>query len=306
MNIAAEKLFKSPSTVSHALHKIQQQLGLSLFKQKGRKLYLTSQGESTLKQAKRLIEEKQVLFEVAEHLQIHHHNEISLTVDAIYPLDLLLAALDAFSAQFPLCHINLHEAVLSGAEERFLNGQADICIAYRVPQGYLGERLIDIPFIPVISRSHPLFKQATLKQGATSAQDLSTYRQVVISDSGSEDKVDSGWLKATQRWTVSSMATAIKVIKSGMAFGWIPEHLIYKELASGELIPLTLKLGGEKTGSLFITLADEQNSLALTLAKILKHKASNKNPKQNSKQKPEAIEIDSAYIKPLQRGDHFI
>jgi DNA-binding transcriptional LysR family regulator len=44
VNIAAEKLFKSPSTISHALTKLQGQLGLTLFEQQGRKLYLTEQG----------------------------------------------------------------------------------------------------------------------------------------------------------------------------------------------------------------------------------------------------------------------
>lgn len=265
VNAAAEKLFKSPSTISHALSKLQSQLELSLFEQQGRKLYLTRQGKTMLKQAIIVLDEKQNLLGLAKHLQQDHRGELALAVDAIYPHDLLLDALSTFSEQFPLCHIKLHEGVLSGTEEQLLNGQADICVAYRVPQGFLGDKLIDIPFIPVVCNTHPLAHQTSISSRILKAQ-----RQVVISDSGGQNKVDTGWLKATQRWTVSNMYTAIEVINSGMAFGWIPRHLIEKELASGELVQLQLKFGGDKSGSLFIILADEHCAMSHALVEILK------------------------------------
>ncbi len=265
VNTAAEKLFKSPSTISHALSKLQGSLGIALFAQQGRKLYLTEQGTTLLKQARVLLDEKQTFINIAQHLQKDHRGEIALAVDAICPHDLLLSALRDFAEQFPLCQIKLHEGVLSGAEEQLLNGQADICVSYRVPQGFLGEKLIDIPFVPVVHACHPLAHGSSI-----SSRTLMAQRQVVISDSGSQGEVDSGWLKATQRWSVSSMHTAIEIINSGMAFGWIPRHLINRELDSGELIRLQLKSGGAKSGSLFMTLADESCTMSQALAGMLK------------------------------------
>ena len=265
VNAAAEKLFKSPSTISHALSKLQVALGIALFEQQGRQLRLTEQGSTLLKQARILLDEKQTLLNIAQHLQQHHRGEIRLAVDAICPHDLLLSALQEFAAQFPLCQIKLHEGVLSGSEDQLLNGKADICVAYRVPQGFLGERLIDISFVPVVHACHPLAHESSISSRILMAQ-----RQVVISDSGSRDKVDSGWLKATQRWSVSSMHTAIEIIYSGMAFGWIPLHLIGKGLSSGELMRLQLESGGEKSASLFITLADESCAMSQALAGMLK------------------------------------
>jgi DNA-binding transcriptional LysR family regulator len=268
VNIAAEKLFKSPSTISHALTKLQGQLGLTLFEQQGRKLYLTEQGTTVLKQAKILLDEKQTLLSIAKHLQQNYRGEIALAVDAICPHDILLDSLSDFAEQFPHCRIKLHEGVLSGAEEQLLNGQADICVAYRIPQGFLGEKFIDILFVPVVCADHPLAHKTSVSSRA-----LKTHRQVVISDSGSSAKVDKGWLKATLRWSVSNMYTAIEVIKSGMAFGWIPRHLVEQELAAGELVQLRLKFGGENSGSLIITLADENCVMSQALAGILKTKA---------------------------------
>ena len=269
VNAAAEKLFKSPSTVSHALGKFQGQLGLALFEQKGRKLYLTEEGTTVLRQAKILLDEKKILIKLSQHLKQEHRGKISLAVDAIFPHDILLDSLKNFSEQFPLCHINLHEGILSGAEEQLLSGKADVCVTYRIPQGFLGEKLIDITFIPVVCAAHPLAQERSI-----SSRTLKAHRQVVISDSGTQSNVDSGWLKATLRWSVSNMYTAIDVISGGMAFGWIPRHLIENELASGELIQLQLKFGSEKTNPLFIIFADELCAMSQALVGILKLKSS--------------------------------
>jgi len=268
VNAAAERLHKSPSTISHALAKLQNQLDLKLFEQQGRRLVLTGQGIAMLKQAKILLKEKQSLLDVARHLQQDYRAEIALTVDAICPHEILLSALRDFSQQLPHCHIKLHEGVLSGSEEPMLNGLADVCLAYRIPQGFLGEKLLDIPFIPVVSASHPLAGRS-----AISSRQLMVQRQVVIGDTGRQANVDSGWLKATQRWTVSSMGMAIDVIRSGLAFGWVPAHLIQPALLSGELLELNLKFGGDKTGMLFISLADEECSTSQALAGLLKAKS---------------------------------
>ena len=44
-----------------------------------------------------------------------------------------------------------------------------------------------------------------------------------------------------QRWTVSDFAAKKSVIKAGLGWGGIPEHLMVQDLANGELIPLTVE-----------------------------------------------------------------
>ena len=264
VNLAAEKLFKSPSTISHALSKLQDQLSLTLFDQVGRKLKLTPQGMTMLGRARVLLDEKQVFLDMAQHLQQEHRGEIAISVDAICPSNVLLDSLTAFSKQYPFCYINLFEDVLSGAEEKLLNGLVDLCVAYRVPQGFLGEKIMDIRFLPVVSATHHLANDKAVSQRA-----LMMHRQVVIGDSGSKSKVDSGWLKASQRWTVSSFSTAIDIIQSGMAFGWIPDYLVQAQIDTGALVELQLNFGGEKSGALFIAIADENCPISQALAKIL-------------------------------------
>lgn len=265
VNAAATRLFRSPSTISHALRKLQERLQLNLFEPEGRGLQLTAAGQGLLKQSRRVLEESRALESMAEHLRENRRAEIALAVDAICPQEGILEALARFAKDYPQCQVKLYEDVLSGAEERLVDGIADICIAYRVPPGYLGEKYMDIPFVPVVAARHPLAGKRDI-----GSRELMNQRQVVISDSGTREEVDSGWLKAAERWTVSSMATATKVVLSGLAFGWIPAHLVRHELESGQLVQLSLASGGDKTESLYLTVEDEHCTMSHALASLLK------------------------------------
>jgi len=58
-----------------------------------------------------------------------------------------------------------------------------------------------------------------------SETELRSHRQLVLRDSGSRRNVDAGWLKAEKRWTVSHFATSIKLLKSGLAFAFVPKRM---------------------------------------------------------------------------------
>ena len=52
------------------------------------------------------------------------------------------------------------------------------------------------------------------------------YRQIVVRDSGVKQSVDSGWLGAQQRWTVSHLATSVQAVARCMGFAWLPRQRI--------------------------------------------------------------------------------
>ncbi|HBC18648.1 MAG TPA: LysR family transcriptional regulator, partial [Alcanivorax sp.] len=56
-------------------------------------------------------------------------------------------------------------------------------------------------FVAVAAADHPLNQADSLTH-----EDLRQHRQIVIRDSGSR-RIDSGWLGAEQRWTVSHPST---------------------------------------------------------------------------------------------------
>lgn len=237
---AAEAIHKSPSTLNHAVHKLEDQLGVQLLEPVGRQVRLTESGDMLLRRARQLIENAASLEEVAQSLAEGLETEVVLAVDQIFPTDALARALETFSNDYPFVRVQLHETVLNGGIEMLYDGRADLVVSGLAAQGFLGEPLISLRFIAVAHPDHPLHRlDRTLD-----LRDLEQHRQLVVRDSALRQSMDAGWLKAEQRWTVSHLATSLDMLERGLGFAWFPETRIREALESGRLQPLPLNAGG--------------------------------------------------------------
>ncbi|MCG6659328.1 LysR family transcriptional regulator [Halomonas campisalis] len=237
---AAEAVHKSPSTLNHAVHKLEEQLGVKVLEPVGRQVRLTEAGEMLLRRARQLIESAEALEDVAGRLAEGLEAEVVLALDQIFPSDALALALGRFSAAFPHVRIQLHETVLNGGIEMLYDGRADLVASGLAAQGFLGEPLVTVNFIAVAHPDHPLHGLGR----RLDLRDLQRYRQLVVRDSALRHSMDAGWLKAEQRWTVSHLETSLDMVRRGLGFAWLPETRIQPELESGQLIPLPLSAGG--------------------------------------------------------------
>ncbi|MCC5883256.1 MAG: LysR family transcriptional regulator [Halomonas sp.] len=237
---AAEAVHKSPSTLNHAVHKLEQQLGVKVLEPVGRQVRLTEAGEMLLRRARQLIESADALEDVAERLSEGLEAEVVLSIDQIFPPDALAVALSRFSAAYPYVRVQLHETVLNGGIEMLYDGRADIAVSGLAAQGFLGEPLVSVRFIAVAHHEHELHAL----DRELDLRDLQRHRQLVVRDSALRQSMDAGWLKAEQRWTVSHLETSIDMVRRGLGFAWLPETRIHGELKSGALRPLPLAAGG--------------------------------------------------------------
>lgn len=264
---AARHLHRSQSSVSYAIARLQDQLGIALLRIEGRKAVLTEAGEALLRRSRALLRDARGLEELARGLEQGWEPEIRLVVDAAFPPRLLMRALAHFVPLGRGTRVQLQEEVLSGAEEQLLAGEADLVIGTRVPASHLGNPLLDVGFRAVAHPGHPLHQ---LERPLTS-QDIRDHLQVVIRDSGTRRRTDFGWLGAEHRWTVTSIDTAMAAVSAGLGFGWLPDHRIRDALASGALRPLPLAAGGCYTATLYLMFRDEENAGPATraLARVL-------------------------------------
>ncbi|MGB1140326.1 MAG: LysR substrate-binding domain-containing protein [Halioglobus sp.] len=95
-------------------------------------------------------------------------------------------------------------------------------------------------------------------------QDLSRHRQIVVRDSARGSGIDSGWLGAEQRWTVSHLETSVDMICRGMGFAWLPRTRIEAHLAGGRLSALPMEQGSTRTTTLYMTYADPDRAGPVT------------------------------------------
>src|SRR5690554_5413596 len=94
---AAEAVHRSPSTLNHAVHKLEELLGVQVLEPAGRQVRLTEAGELLLRRARQLIESAAALEDVAGRLAEGLEAEAALAVDQALPTDVLAGALDEFA-----------------------------------------------------------------------------------------------------------------------------------------------------------------------------------------------------------------
>ena len=247
---AALSLNRSQSAISYSIARLQESLDLALLVVEGRKSVLTPHGRTLLARGRALVKELDTLEALARSLKQGWESELKLIVDAAFPRARLLDIVAELQSTCPSTQIQVADVVLSGAEQAITEGTGDLVITSRVPPGYLSDWLLDVNFVAVARADHPLL----LLGRELTSDDLVRHVQAVVRDSGTSQPRDEGWLGSERRFTVSSMDASLATILAGLAYAWLPEHLLVELLLSGTLRRLPLVSGGSRKVSLHIVL----------------------------------------------------
>ncbi|MEL0614138.1 LysR family transcriptional regulator [Marinomonas arenicola] len=275
---AAEALHKSQSSVSYTVAKLQEQLGYPLLLIEGRKAKLTERGDVLLRRSRHLIKEAVDLEELASTLGQGWEPELEVVVDQVFPTPALLRALKDFEPQSQGTQVQLKQVVLSGGTEALKHGHPDLVLSSMVPKGYLADPIVEVEMVAVAAADHPLNKETL----PINNERLSRELQLVIRDSAVETSMDSGWLGADRRWTVSSVQSSLEIVTSGIGFAWLPKAEIYEALKSRKLKALNLVSGGERTFYMYAIFGKgERTGPAARLLVELLQKECNRCPSKN-------------------------
>lgn len=276
---AAGRLNKSQSTVSYAVHKLEDLLGIKALKVVGRKAELSQAGRMLYRRGKALLAEAERLERAAQRISKGWEAELRLAAEIIFPTWQLLTCLSQLSNEQPDMRIELYESVLEGTTELLNFGQVDLAIASLIPAGFVGDPLTQVRFIAAAAPKHPLHQ---LNRSLT-ADDLRHHRHLIVRDSGTQKAKDGAYRISDQRWIVSAKATSLRAACMGLGFAWYAEEIIREELDSGALKPLPLVEGAERWATLYLVYADADAAGpgARRLAELLKAACAN-DSKQNA------------------------
>lgn len=259
---AAEVLNKSQSTISYSLAKLNEQLPKPVLSLEGRKAALTAEGKVLYLYAQQILNAAASAESVAQSMAVEFESEVTIAVDVLQQVADLADAFEAFSEQFPHTRIRVLETSLSGTSEALLEKQADLVIGTAMPTGFNGFPLTTISMLPVAALSHPLVKNLE----NVSELELQSHRQIVLRDTGTKREQDAGWLGAQQRWTVSHFSSSISLVKTGLAFAFLPDKWIKEELKNGSLRLIPLQEGYQRSLPLYLMFADKPNAGPATRA----------------------------------------
>jgi DNA-binding transcriptional LysR family regulator len=239
---AAQQLNRSQSTISYAISRLQERLGVKLFEQKGRKAHLTETGRVLLADAEPHLAGFHQLEQRALSSTSGGQSEIRLSVDSIFPNERLFAALAEFARRFPYVHQKLRQATFLSTDSEFSTHNAHLCVAGLMSREYFIKPILDIRMLAVAHRDHPLHS----RKRQISRIDMMQHTLVMIEGVGSGNAKRQPRSPAQRFLPVGTIEAAINAVRSGLCFGWLPAYRIQPDLETGEFLRLHMPVGGTR------------------------------------------------------------
>jgi DNA-binding transcriptional LysR family regulator len=264
---AAKKLNRSQSTISYAIGRLQEQLGVRLFEIHGRKAQLTEAGRVLLSDVEPHLAAFRELEQRARVMASGGASEIRISVDSIFPDDRLFEVLAAFSRSFPRVRLKLRQGTFLSADSEFSLHNAQICVTGLMSRELLVKPILTIEVVAVVRSDHPLLST----KRNISRSDLMSHLLVSIESAASGSLKQQPRPPAQRVLPVSTIESAISAVRSGLCYGWLPKYRIQSELDSGYFVALPLPLGKTRDVRLNLVCRDlsVSNSEAYALAELL-------------------------------------
>lgn len=235
---ASERLNKVPSTISYAVGKLEEQLGLALFTRQGPRVSLTPAGEEMLKEGRWLLTAASDLESRMRQIATGFESELRFVHDSLIPTSAFTDDIRAFEDLNCGTRLRISCETMTGTWEALRDGRADLAVAASdgpAGGGYKAVAVGSLEFVFCVAPTHPLARlQRPLTRG-----DLLEHTAVVVGDGArllTERTI--GLLAGQKRITVPSMAAKIACQVAGLGHGFLPRACVQTELKRGTLIEL--------------------------------------------------------------------
>jgi DNA-binding transcriptional LysR family regulator len=229
---AARRLRRVQSAVSHAIRTLEQLTDCVLFDRSEHVPVLTAAGQALLSQARRFVQDADALAARARRGVDGVEPRLSVCIDAVFPIEGVVAMARAFSKAFPDVELTLRTESLSAVTALVQNDVADlgVCLPPADVTGLEVEHLGEVRMVPVAHTRHPLAQH----RGPLSARQLDEHVQIVLSERTSTDvdvsstsTPDQGVVSG-RTWRVLDLETKQALIAAGLGWGNLPLHRVRK------------------------------------------------------------------------------
>jgi DNA-binding transcriptional LysR family regulator len=247
---AARKLHRVQSAVSTAMANLETQLGVSLWDRSTKIAKLTDQGQAIVAAARKVCSEADSLRKLAAGMAAGLEASVSLCVDILFPVMALVDLCERFRDEFPSVDLRVDTQTMTGVSARVIDGSATIGVAspMGVTAGLERKVLTTIQMIPVVSPQHPL---ASLR-GPIPTTRLRDTIQLVLSELHGEGHPDQAVL-SSRTWRVRDLHTKHALLRAGLGWGNLPEHLVRDDLRTRRLVKIRVEAWGEDEHTLYLS-----------------------------------------------------
>ena len=236
---AARRLRRTQSVISYTIANLEAQLGVTLFDRSGRAPTLTEAGRALMADARRVGAAVDDLRARAGALREGTEAELGLAVDVMFPTGRLVDVLRRFATSFPTVSLRLRIEFAGGVLRLVMGGECVLGVAGLLapPPDAVRARVIGaLTLVPGAAPSHPL---AAL--GRIGIEALREQTQLVLSDtSRATDGQDFGVI-SLHTWRLSDMGARHALLRSGLGWCNMPDHLVAEDIATGRLKRLCIE-----------------------------------------------------------------
>ena len=237
---AGRKLRRAQSVVSQTLANLEAQLGVKLFDRSARYPQLTEEGRSLLADARAVADNIDGFKARARAMREGLEPELSVVVDVMSPMEALTRAAAHSRKTYPHTPLRLYVEALGGVIKPVLDGDCSIGVIGSlplVPEDLQSEALLNVPFVTVVSPSHPLART----RGVASASTIARHVQLVLTDRTVLSKGQSFGVLSPLTWRLSDLGAKHAFLKAGLGWGHMPLHIVKTDLDSGALVKIRVE-----------------------------------------------------------------
>src|ERR1700676_1179016 len=231
---AAKSLQRAQSAVTYAIRKLEAEIGVPLFDRSAYRSVLTPVGRALLTRARRIAEEAGAFREQARGLASGLEAELSIVLDAFYPIPHIFDALRAFTDHFPTVPPRLYVASLGAAADLVTDGKCAIGLLPSNVAELAALKLTPITTIalcPVVSPSHPLASV----QGIIEPHVLRQHVQLVLTDASTLTATVDWGVLSSRPWRLANLGAKKSMLLAGLGWGNMPAHMVEDEIKDGRL-----------------------------------------------------------------------
>ena len=237
---AARRLGRVQSAISQAIQAMETSLDLTLFDRSARAPVLTDAGAAIVAESKAVLSRVQAMRFRAASVAEGEEAELTLAVDAVFPMPPLIDSLKRLRIAFPALPVTLYTEGFRAAEARLKDGSARLAIFAAIPQtdpSLECEFLAHIALVPVVAASHPLAKF----KGRVPTEALREHVQLVLTERYPGPNPIMAGIVSDHIWRFADIGTRLEFLLEG--FGWcrMPRHLIEPHVEAGRLVQLDVE-----------------------------------------------------------------
>ncbi|MGA1623201.1 MAG: LysR substrate-binding domain-containing protein [Synechocystis sp.] len=238
---AAEELFITQPTVSSQIKQLSKTVGLPLFEQIGKRLYLTEAGQE-------LLETCQAIFQCLDNFEMKVADiqgtkqgrlRLAVITTAKYFIPRLLGE---FTQKYPGIDVSLKVTNHQQVRERMQNNRDDLYIVSEPPEeiDLVSQPFLDNPLVVIARQDHPLAGQAHVPIKALNNQAFimrepgSGTRQAV------QSLLNKHQVEVRVRLELGSNEAIKQAIAGGMGISVLSQHTLVSEGAKSELTVLDI------------------------------------------------------------------